>query len=117
MADTEVDFVSCCPVSGCSNNNRFTKLNWTHNNCGGYEKLNGLGNLRCIRCGTSGPIIDWKFRCESHEYKKSSQYGLMNMLAIFAEIETNNKENTKFINSLTRSILKMQLEINEDDCR
>lgn len=115
MADVEVDFVSCCPVFGCPNNVINKSINWVHSGCGGREKINGRGYLRCIRCNKSGPIIDWRFKCENHDYKEASKYGIANMLSILAQIETKNKGNVKFINSLTRSLLKMQLEIDEDD--
>ena len=114
MANIEIDFITSCPVSGCPNNNCFTKLNWTHHNCGGYEKINGKGCLRCVRCNRNGPVIDWRFRCEHHDFKKASSYGLSNMLSILAQIETNNRSLVSFVNELTKSIWEMKFKSNND---
>ena len=115
MSDIELDFIACCPVGGCINNRPDVSFKWTHSNCGGYEKINGLGNLRCIKCNESGPAIDWKFQCENHEYKKTSKYGLANMLAILAQIESKNRGNIRFINSIAKSFYKMMSETDDDD--
>lgn len=117
MSDIELDFIACCPVCGCINNRPDASFHWKHSNCGGYEKINGLGYLRCVKCSKSGPVIDWKFRCENHEYKEASKYGLANMLAMLAQIETKNRGNIRFINSLTKSFYDMMFKAdNEDYC-
>ena len=60
----EVDFISPCPVQDCINKQK--SYHWIHHNCWGYEKITNEGEIRCIRCGTSGLFVDWKFQCENH---------------------------------------------------
>lgn len=83
MSQTEIDFIACCPVEGCPNGNN--PIKWVHSNCGGFEKLNLEGDLRCVKCDHSAFIADWKFKCESHDYKKGSYQGFCYLLAVLGK--------------------------------
>ena len=62
----EVDFISPCPVQDCINKQK--SYRWIHHNCGGYEKITNKGEIRCVRCGTSGLFVDWNFECQNHSF-------------------------------------------------
>lgn len=103
MDDYEVDFICPCPVDGCPNNKRDT-YRWTHSKCGGYEKLDSNGCLRCLRCDESGPLIDWSFSCGAHGYEKASLQGFIYCLSIIGKLQ---KPPMKFLLKLTRSVNQM----------
>ena len=73
MQKKEVDFISKCPVLNCPNSK--IPYVWTHYECGGKEKIDSLGYIRCCKCGEKGKIIDWNFDCTRHEYKANSSMG------------------------------------------
>ena len=43
-----IDFVFPCVALNCPNNDK--QLRWTHEDCGGYEKLNLNGKITCKKC-------------------------------------------------------------------
>ena len=57
---------------------------WVHTDCGGREKLNDLGSIRCLKCGGKAPFMDWEFDCGEHDFKKGSAQGMIHALAIMA---------------------------------
>ena len=89
---TEIDFVAPCPVQECINKDK--SIRWTHYKCGGYEKITNEGKIRCIRCGTSGLFVDWKFQCENHSFKESSAQGICYALSIMAQLSIKPEEQT-----------------------
>jgi hypothetical protein len=66
----EFDFVSYCPVLNCPNGN--TPLYWKHYKCLGKTTINDLGQIRCRKCDEIGPVIDWLFRCEHHDFQPAN---------------------------------------------
>ena len=86
---SEVDFISPCPVQGCKN--KETPYTWSHYNCGGYERITNQGKIYCLRCGTKGLFIDWKFNCGAHDFEYASAQGLCNALSVMAQLDTNNQ--------------------------
>ena len=86
----EVDFISPCPVQDCINEEK--PIRWKHSNCGGYEKITNKGEIKCVKCGTSGLFIDWQFKCEKHSFKKSSAQGVAHALSIMAQLSVNPEE-------------------------
>ena len=86
----EVDFISPCPVQDCINKQK--SYRWIHHNCGGYEKITNEGEIRCIRCGTSGLFVDWKFQCENHSFKKASEEGVAYALSVMAQLSVKPEE-------------------------
>jgi hypothetical protein len=87
---SEVDFISPCPVQDCINKQK--SYRWIHHNCGGYEKITNEGEIRCIRCGTSGLFVDWKFRCENHSFKQASAQGVAYALSVMAQLSVKPEE-------------------------
>ena len=97
----EIDFISPCPVEGCINKKK--SYRWIHYNCGGYEKITNEGEIRCIRCGTSGLFVDWKFRCENHSFKQASAQGVAYALSVMAQLSVKPEE-LAFIYSLMAKV-------------
>ena len=87
---SEVDFISPCPVQDCINKQK--SYRWIHYNCGGYEKITNEGEIRCIRCGTSGLFVDWKFQCENHSFKEASAQGVAYALSVMAQLSVRPEE-------------------------
>jgi hypothetical protein len=104
---TEVDFISPCPVQQCVNKQK--SYRWIHTDCGGREKLNDEGNLRCLKCGKVGPFIDWKFNCGDHDYEKASAQGIAHALAVMAQIAVD-KSQQKFIAKTTAAIMNWMIK-------
>lgn len=86
----EIDFISPCPVEGCINKKK--SYRWIHHNCGGYEKITNEGEIRCIRCGTSGLFVDWRFQCENHSFKYASAQGVAYALSVMAQLSVKPEE-------------------------
>jgi hypothetical protein len=86
----EVDFISPCPVQDCINKSK--SYRWVHSDCGGYEKITNEGAIRCVRCGTSGLFVDWKFRCENHSFKEASAQGVAYALSVMAQLSVRLEE-------------------------
>lgn len=86
----DIDFISPCPVQDCINNTK--AYHWTHANCGGYEKITNEGEIRCLRCGTSGLFVDWQFQCQKHSFKDASAQGIAHALSIMAQLAVNPEE-------------------------
>ena len=104
MADSivEIDFISPCPVQQCINKNK--SYRWIHSDCGGREKLNDQGKLRCLKCDTKGDFIDWKFNCGDHDYESASAQGVAHALAVMAQLSVE-KSQQKFIATTTAAIM------------
>ena len=101
---TEIDFESPCPVQQCINNDKLIK--WSHRNCGGHEKLTDKGELRCIKCGTKGRFVDWRFNCGDHDYLKASSQGVCHALSIMAQLSI--KPNEQSFISTTCAVIMQQ---------
>ena len=101
----EIDFISSCPVAGCSNNNNTSRFRWKHKSCGNYEKLNGYGILRCVGCQEKGPLTDWLFDCGNHNYEPASDQGIENMLSVIAGLKQNGCR--KYYRELTKNVMDM----------
>ena len=86
----EVDFISPCPVQDCINKQK--SYRWIHHNCGGYEKITNEGEIRCIRCGTSGLFVDWNFECQNHSFKPASSQGIANAFSIMTQLVVKPEE-------------------------
>ena len=104
---TEIDFISPCPVQECVNKNK--SYRWIHSDCGGREKLNDEGNLRCLKCATKGKFVDWKFNCGDHDYKEVSAQGVSHALAVMAQLAVE-KSQQRFIAKTAQAIMKQILE-------
>ena len=100
---TEIDFISPCPVSQCINNEK--SYRWTHKDCGGREKLSVKGMLRCLKCGTDGKFVDWKFNCGDHDYLPASKSGVIHALTIMSQL-AKEPEEQKFITDTTLAIIQ-----------
>ena len=85
----EIWFTCPCPVDNCSNNKK--SYEWKHSYCGGYEKLNANGILRCIKCGEKGPLVDWEFNCGNHGYESASLQGLLAAFSIMGKVSGGSK--------------------------
>ena len=108
---SEVDFIAPCPVQDCLNIGKVFR--WIHYNCGGYFKITNEGEIRCIRCGTSGLFVDWKFQCENHSsncvayafndmgqkfqyvndsFKPASSQGVANAVSVMAQLSVPEEQ-------------------------
>ena len=103
----EVDFVAPCPVHDCLHENRV--IVWKHHNCGGKEKLNDKGELRCLKCFAKGRFVDWKFRCKNHDFKKASSQGVAHALSIMAQLAIS-EDQQQFISKTCKIIMEQILE-------
>ena len=84
----EIDFI--CPCPKCINKSK--QYHWTHHNCGGHEKITKEGKIRCLKCGTTGLFIDWKFKCEDHDFEYSSFLGMCYALSVMSQLNVGNEE-------------------------
>lgn len=96
-----MDFVSPCPVQNCRNNAK--THNWVHHKCGGHGKITNQGNIYCIKCGTDGLFIEWRFNCGAHDFIYASAQGACYALAVMAQLDTKNQ---KFIQMLMIKVAK-----------
>ena len=97
---SEVDFVCGCPVDGCKNSKeRFT---WVHSGCGGYERLSEYGILRCVRCGRSSELVNWRFNCGAHDFLPASLQGLLSAFSIMGGLQGISMT---FLTNLNQSVL------------
>ena len=103
----EIDFISPCPVDQCKNKNKMYR--WLHNNCGGREKLNSEGHLRCLKCSKKGPFVDWLFDCGEHEYREVSAQGIAHALGVMAQIAVEESEQA-FIATTTIKLMQQMQE-------
>ena len=99
MQKKEIDFISPCPVVNCPNSK--SPYVWTHNECGGKEKIDSFGYIRCCKCGEKGQIVDWNFDCTHHEYKANSSIGKYSALFVCSMISDKD-----FVSSILMEITK-----------
>ena len=105
---TEIIFESPCPVNSCINKTRVCK--WTHTGCGGQEKLNAKGILKCIRCGTKGRFVDWRFNCGDHDFDKASAQGVAHALGIMSQLSIDENQQ-KFIVLAMKAVMQQFLDV------
>lgn len=98
----EILFESACPYVGCINNNK--TYTWTHYNCGGHEKLNRYGDLRCVKCGRSAPMVDWLFDCGNHGFQRGSYQGYKHLCMIMISIADTDDE-IEFAQNLSFNVI------------
>ena len=98
----EILFKSACPYTGCINNK--TVYTWIHHNCGGNEKLNRYGDLRCLKCGRRAPMVDWKFDCGNHGFQKGSFQGYKHICMIMISIADTYDE-IEFAQNISLNVL------------
>ena len=103
----EIDFRAPCPVQQCVNKDKVYR--WRHRNCGGYEKLTILGELRCVKCGKKEKFVHWRFKCEDHDYLSASYQGVAHALCIMSQIADNSPEQN-FIATTTKTIMEQFTE-------
>ena len=84
IINDEIDFNAPCPVQSCLN--KTAKYQWVHAHCGGKQKLNSNGELRCSRCNRRGLFVDWKFDCGDHDYEYASCQGILHAFTILSQI-------------------------------
>ena len=99
---TEIDFISPCPVQQCVN--KAKTYRWIHSECGGREKLNEQGILRCLKCSTKGEFVDWKFDCGEHDYEEVSAQGVAHALAVMAQLAVDQSQQN-FIAKTAKAIM------------
>ena len=76
-----VEFVSKCPVDGCTNQN---EINWRHSGCSLKEYINSNGEIICTDCHRKGGFYEWKFNCGKHENYKPPSKDPQRLIAAFA---------------------------------
>ena len=64
------------------------------------------GELRCIKCGTKGRFVDWRFNCGDHDYLKASSQGVCHALSIMAQLSI--KPNEQSFISTTCAVIMQQ---------
>lgn len=74
-----------CPAEGCKNKN---EIYWVHAGCGGHEKMNDWGYIRCDICYTKGLICEWRFNCGEHNdgYRSVSGQKLLYVLSVLGQM-------------------------------
>lgn len=80
-----------CPCPCCPNNEW---IFWVHHKCGGHEKMDDYGNVKCVKCGVTNILLDWSFRCKFHanEFKKYDPHKILNIMAIIGNINGIDEE-------------------------
>ncbi len=84
-------FKAPCPVIGCRNNSKDVAFQWFHADCGKKMYVNSEAQLICEN-GHRGDMIDWKFKCENHDYEEASQQGLLLSLTVMATLENIDED-------------------------
>jgi len=74
-----------CPAENCDNR---SKIYWVHGGCGGHEKMNDWGYIRCDECYRRGLICEWKFDCGEHKdgYRSVSGQRLLYVLSVLGQM-------------------------------
>ena len=84
----EIDFIMPCPVFNCSNGSK--PIRWAHSKCGGFEKINDKGFIRCLLCSKSAILFDWSFKCENHNFLQGSFQSILNSLSIMGKLKSDS---------------------------
>ena len=100
MSYSKIDFISGCPVSGCSNSKK--KLTWRHYNCDYRETIDSEGVVRCNNGHTLGEFFLLKYKCGGHE--NGFQYGSYSAFA--AALSVIAEFNSEFSAKLTVKLLE-----------
>jgi hypothetical protein len=79
-------FNAPCPVLDCPNNSREKRFTWYHAKCKGEMYVTENAELVCEK-GHSAPMLDWRFRCENHDYDEPNPQGLLLALTIIAQMQ------------------------------
>lgn len=90
---TEVPFETPCPACRGSR-----KIKWRHSNCNNSsmgETINEDAIIRCNGCGTEGVILDWRFKCENHDFKYCSKQGVGDALSCILNLNVPNSFKAK----------------------
>ena len=105
MSESEY-FYSSCPVCTETNGKSISSY-WNHKGCGGYTKVNSIGELWCEDCPSSRrKFVDWLFECKNHRPQEVND--LIKIRYIFAVIADapENKRNQKFWMDLADNVAK-----------
>lgn len=106
----KVDFISGCPVFGCSNSK--SHFEWVHSKCGGHEWLDQEGNIECKKCSQKDMLIAWKFKCMGHsDYREVNNEKICEILSISASLEKGSK---KFKSKLLKAVANMLYKEDEE---
>ena len=83
---TEIPFETPCPSCRGSK-----KIKWRHAFCSNSsrgETINEDAIIKCNGCGTKGVILDWKFKCENHDFKECSKQGAGDALSCILNLDS-----------------------------
>ena len=83
---TEIPFETPCPA--CRGGR---KIKWRHSGCSNSsmgETINEDAIIRCKGCGTHGVILDWRFKCENHDFKECSKQGAGDALSCILNLDS-----------------------------
>jgi len=79
-------FNAPCPVVGCPNQDKNKRFQWYHKKDNKKMYVNEQAELFCEN-GHKSPMLDWRFKCENHDYQPASSQGLLFALSILAQLE------------------------------
>jgi len=99
-----VEFVSKCPVDGCSNQN---DCHWRHVGCHLKEYINANGEIICTDCGLKNNFFNWSFNCGHHENFKPPSRDSQRLIAAFAIMgRLANGGGKAFLSKLMNSLIQ-----------
>lgn len=98
-----VEFVSYCPVDGCTN---FNLIHWKHDVCSSKEYINGEGYIICPKCNKKWNFFDFKFNCGVHENNKPPARSSQTLIRAFAVLGRVGCSGEKiFVKKLLNSLI------------
>ena len=107
-----VEFISKCPVDGCTNNN---EINWRHSGCSLKEYINSNGEIICTDCKLKKGFYEWRFNCGSHENYKPPSRDPQRLIAAFALLgRLKSGGGKKFLKRLMDNLID-QCDSDNDD--
>jgi len=99
-----VEFISKCPVDGCSNNDN---INWRHVGCSLKEYINANGEIICTDCRLKNGFFNWSFNCGCHENFKPPIRDSQRLIAAFAIMgRLSNGGGKAFLEKLMVSLIR-----------
>ena len=78
---------------------------WSHFECNKFYdidsdvKIDVDGNIFCNGCHLIDPLINWRFRCEKHDFQKLENLAtLLEVLQVMINMSTNINDQIKYAN-------------------
>jgi len=85
---TYYDLIIRCPACIADGLSGGTPHQWYHSNCGGKAQIGDDAYLKCVSCGQSNHLKNWRYACGEHEtdYRSTTSAHFANAISTAGQV-------------------------------